>query len=376
MILLFVIARLIDLVAVGERRRLIGNRGGRGDHGRRAVKRRVHGGRVHKRFEDGAGRTLGERVVQLARSVVSSADQRLDFAGARVHGDERHLRLRAGRDGGFKLILPDFGLVGAHLRDLIVHQLHADFHRLRGRALQSGIERRVDAVDLALAQFADDGVANHVHEVRCIAGLNVRRGQFQRGCFGFIGLLARDGAGLDHGLDHGIAPFQGALGMTIGRKIAGRLDQSGQQRGFRHGDVFQIFVEIGPRPFGQARDGEGAALSQIDAVGVELENLLLGKLLLQLHRDQHFDQLALEGFLRAQKECPRELHRDRRTTLLMALMGEVDPGGFDQPQEIDSAVLEEAAVFDRRNRFHHDLGNVVVLHQLPLGALLRVEQRS
>ncbi len=60
----------------------------------------------------------------------------------------------------------------------------------------------------------------------------------------------------------------------------------------------------------------------------------------------------------------------------MALMGEVDPGGFAQPHEIDSAVLEEAAVFDGRDRFHHELGNVVVLHQLPLGALLGVEQRS
>ena len=146
----------------------------------------------------------------------------------RVHGDERHLRLWAGRDGGFKLVLPDLGLVGPHFRDLIVHQLDADFDRLRRRPLQSRIERRVDAVllfvDLVLVQFVDDGVANHIHKVRCIAGLNVRGGQFQRRRLGFVGLLARDGVSLDHGLDHGIAPFQGALGVAIGRKIARRLD--------------------------------------------------------------------------------------------------------------------------------------------------------
>ena len=60
----------------------------------------------------------------------------------------------------------------------------------------------------------------------------------------------------------------------------------------------------------------------------------------------------------------------------MPLMGEVDPGRFTQPHEIDSAVLEEAAVFDGRDRFHHELGDVVVLHQLTLRALLGVKQRS
>ena len=199
-------------------------------------------------------------MVQLARAIIPSADQSLNFAGVRVHGDERNLCLRSGSNGGFKLVLPDLLLMRAHLCDLIVHQLGAGFDRLCGRPLQSGIERRVDAVllvvDLVLVQFADDGIANHIHEVRCIAGLNVRRGQFQRRRLGFIGLLARDDVSVNHGLDHCIAPFEGALGMTIGRKIAGRLDQSGQQRGFRQVDVFQILVEIRAGSFGEAGDGE------------------------------------------------------------------------------------------------------------------------
>src|SRR5216684_6251947 len=60
----------------------------------------------------------------------------------------------------------------------------------------------------------------------------------------------------------------------------------------------------------------------------------------------------------------------------MALMGKVDPRGFGEAQEIDSTVLEEAAVFDRRNRLYNNLGNIVVLHQLTLGTLLGIEQRS
>src|ERR1700688_475710 len=59
----------------------------------------------------------------------------------------------------------------------------------------------------------------------------------------------------------------------------------------------------------------------------------------------------------------------------MALMGKVDPCGFGQAQEIDSAVLEEAAVFDRRNRLHNNLGNIVVLHHWTLGTLRGVEQQ-
>ena len=186
-------------------------------------------------------------MIQLTGSIVSSAHQRFDFAGVRIHGDERHLRLRAGRDRRFKLVLPDFGLARPHFRDLIVHQLDADFDRLRGRPLQSRIERGVDAillfVHLALVQSADDSVANHIHEIRSIARLNVGRSEFQRR--GFIGLLPRDDAGFNHRLNHDIAAFEGALGMAIGRKIAGCLDQSGEQRGFRQRDVFEVFVEIG-----------------------------------------------------------------------------------------------------------------------------------
>ena len=60
----------------------------------------------------------------------------------------------------------------------------------------------------------------------------------------------------------------------------------------------------------------------------------------------------------------------------MVAVNEGDPCGFNQPHEIDAIVLEEAAVFDGGDRLHHDLGNVIVLHQLPLGALLGIEKRG
>ena len=164
--------------------------------------------------------------------------------------------------------------------------------------------------------------------------------------------------------------------MAIRREGARRLDQTGEQSGFGQGYILQVFIEIGAGAFGQAGDGERTALSQIDAVGVELENLLFGKFLLQLDRDQHFDELAAKGFLRAQEESPRKLHGDGGTALLMALVGEVDPGGFHQAHEIDAVVLKKAAVLDGRDCVDDNFGDLVVLDQLAFGALLGVEERG
>jgi len=50
-------------------------------------------------------------------------------------------------------------------------------------------------------------------------------------------------------------------------------------------------------------------------------------------------------------------------------MGEVNPGGLDQAQVVDTAVLEEAPVLNRQNGVDQNLGNVLVGDQLAFGAL-------
>jgi hypothetical protein len=54
-------------------------------------------------------------------------------------------------------------------------------------------------------------------------------------------------------------------------------------------------------------------------------------------------------------------------------VSKIDPSSLYQPHKIHAIMLKEAPVFDRRNRFHHHLRNVVILHQLALGALLGVK---
>src|SRR5437016_8115069 len=164
--------------------------------------------------------------------------------------------------------------------------------------------------------------------------------------------------------------------MAIGRKITGRLDEPGQQGRLGQGDVFQVFVEVGARRLGQSADGEGAALSEINPVRVEFENLLLAELLLQLDRNQHLHQFSLQSFFGRQEESPGELHGDGGTALFVFLVGEINPRRFHQAKIIHAIVLKEAAIFNGQDRIHHHLGNIVVLDQLPLGALFRVEQGS
>ena len=116
-------------------------------------------------------------------------------------------------------------------------------------------------------------------------------------------------------------------------------------------------------------------MTHIHAVGVKLENLLLGELLLQLHRNQHFCDFTFNGFLRSQKERARKLHGNRRAALLMPLMSQVDPCSLSQTHEVHAPMLEEAPVFNGQHGVHQDFGDFVILHQLALGTLLGIEQR-
>ena len=57
-------------------------------------------------------------------------------------------------------------------------------------------------------------------------------------------------------------------------------------------------------------------------------------------------------------------------------MNDVNPRSFGQTHKVDATMLEEAPIFDGEDRIDHHFGNVVIVHQLPLGPLLGVEQRG
>src|SRR5271165_2843585 len=53
---------------------------------------------------------------------------------------------------------------------------------------------------------------------------------------------------------------------------------------------------------------------------------------------------------------------------------QINGGSFHQAVEVDTTVLEEAAVFNRQYGIYHYLGNVVERDQLALGTLLTFKQ--
>ena len=82
-------------------------------------------------------------------------------------------------------------------------------------------------------------------------------------------------------------------------------------------------AEVAPR---RRVDAIGAG-AEIDAVEVELEDLVLGKAELQPEREDHLLHLALEGALRREEQVLGELLGQRRAALHHAAGGEVDDRG-------------------------------------------------
>ncbi len=180
-------------------------------------------------------------------------------------------------------------------------------------------------------------------------------------------------AGFDHRLQHQVAPFQRALGMPVRGEIAWPLNQPGQHRRLGQREILDVLAEISPRRLAKAADGERTALSQVNLVGVELKDLLLGELLFQLKGNQNLDQLALDPLLGRQEEAARELHGDGRAALFVAARPQIDQRRFQQPPIIHSAVLKKTAILNRNDRVDQVLGKIVELYQLALGSLLALE---
>ncbi len=229
------------------------------DHGLRTINRGVHGCGIDERFENRAGGPLRQSVIQLAKAVIASADESENCSGMRIEYDHRHLRLRAGENFGL-YFLADLLALGAHLFDLLIDQLHSHLDGLRRRLLQVGIERSVDAIGLVVeimfGELLQQRVAHHVDEIGRVAGFHVRRGELQRCGLGLLRLLARDGVGIDHGIEHQIAALESTLRMAIRRQAARSLNNAREQRGFRERDVFQIFIEVCLRGFRESADRE------------------------------------------------------------------------------------------------------------------------
>ena len=167
------------------------------------------------------------------------------------------------------------------LTDELVDVLHSDLDGLGGGTLKFGVERGVDAEalvgDVLVADVLDELVVDEVDEVGGFAGVDVWRGEAEG--FGLCGLrlTGGDGAGFDHGFEDYVAALHGALGMAVGVEASGGLDGAGEECTFGEVELLEIFSEEGLGGFAETVDGVAAALTEIDLVGVHLEDLLFVK---------------------------------------------------------------------------------------------------
>ena len=148
-----------------------------------------------------------------------------------------------------------------------------------------------------------------------------------------------DGRLVQHPPQHEVAPPDRVFRPVDG--IA-RLRPLGHRR--QHGNLGK--VELGDR---LAVVGVGAGLDAVGVlperrdVDVELENLLLGERVLDLHRQQHLLEFADEGLLRREGDDLRKLHRDGARA--GANVGQEQPHHVvGEGDHVHASVLEEALV--------------------------------
>ena len=266
---------------------------------------------IHERLERGARLPpCGDRAVVLALRIVSAADHGAD----RAVGRHRHQRT---------------------LADVELHAFRGQLVDDGGfrHALQLRVDRGLDLdalVDLAdqIVQHLADPVGDVVHGA-CADRLHVVGGVADRG----LGLGVGDEFRIRHRRQHDLRPRLRAFGIAVGGEARGRFDETGQHRGFRDRHGPRRLAEISLRG-GLDAIGTGA---EIDAIEIELEDLVLGMLALQPDRELRLLQLALHGALLGQEQVLGELLRQRRAALRHAAMHHV---GDERAQDADRVDAE------------------------------------
>ncbi len=96
----------------------------------------------------------------------------------------------------------------------------------------------------------------------------------------------------------------------------------------------------------------------------------------KLDGDQHFRQLAFDGFLRREEKTTRKLHGQGRSALRTVAVQDISTGRFHQAKVIHSAVLEKAAVLNGDHRIHQIVWNLVEGDNLAFRAVRGTRQRG
>ena len=142
---------------------------------------------------------------------------------------------------------------------------------------------------------------------------------------------------------------------VVGR---GRLGQAGQHRCFGNRNVLQRLAEVNLGGRGKTI----GALPEENLVDVQLENLVLGKIVFDLEGEQDFIQFAGIGLFRRQEEIARDLLGDGRCALALASAKQVAARGAQNAEVVDAAMLVETIILGRDDGVLHDLRHFLDAH--------------
>ena len=255
----------------------------------------------------------------------------------------------------------------------LVDVLHPDLDGFGGGTLEFGVERGVDAEvlvgDVLVADASYKLVVNEVDEVGRLAGVDVGWSEAEGFGFGALRFGGGDGAGFDHGVEDDVTTRQSALGMAVGVEASGRLDGACEECALGEVELLEVFAEEGLGGLAEAVDGVAAALAEVDLVGVHLEDLLFVEAIFELEGDEDLDELALDAFFWREEEVFCELLSEGGAAAGSVVGDEVGEGALGDAEVIDTAVIEEVAVFDSRDGLHHAGRDLVVADETALGAV-------
>ena len=324
------------------------HRAGADLHRRRRARRQARAGRAQAVAGDLDGVATGQHRFDLALAGLGDHGGR-QIADVRVVG-QRVADEGLALVGGLGQVDELFG-AAVGLAALVVHDAAAQ--GVVGRLLVVGLDAGVDLQAAHVGLFAvllEHHAAHHlghvlgVHAVAAAAGADV---QLLR--LGLRRLLGGDEAVLDHAVDDVQLALLGA--GEVGDRVGGgrELGNARQHRRLGDGHVLQRLAEIGLGGGGKAV----GAVAQEDLVHVDLQDLVLGQLVLQLEREQHLVDLARVGLLRREVHVARHLHGDGGRALAL-FTPQVGQRGAQHAHVIDAVVLVKARIFDRQDRiFHH-----------------------
>src|SRR5215470_12891904 len=134
--------------------------------------------------------------------------------------------------------------------------------------------------------------------------------------------------------------MQRAIGVIDWGVINRRLRESSYQCGLCQGELLRRFAEVIFRRGLEAVN----AMTEIDLVGVEREDLVFSEAALNLNGQQRLLDLAMVRTIWGKKQITRELHGERGRPLGFLSRLDVTVRGADDSPHVDPPVAIEALV--------------------------------